>query len=280
MDSGGNGEGDQYSFKIPLGPTGEDFQLHTKNGVGEIQRASIIDDSSCSGLHLQAEIDRIVHGTDTENGVPATLIVFGFHLNGFNDNRRIKSATIEILFQDLQKRVPDEGHYYDPEVIALWPQEVLQLSETSVEIQETKGVEADKATIHGSIRLDFDVRKHGPKNAIRLQLHENKTGRTGVVNHTRAVVLLQRKNQDQFTATVKVDTSADILSNAKRTLQNLFGMAEENDPVIFKPGVDYISRSISLDPSAGALGAYIDDKNLGLQVHKLGIELKASIFPG
>ncbi|KAF3223874.1 hypothetical protein TWF679_000307 [Orbilia oligospora] len=232
-------------------------------------------------------------------------MVFGFHLNGFNDNRRIKSATIEILFQDLQKRVPDEGHYYDPEPIALWPQGVLQLSETSVEVQDTKGVEvggdagamglsintafkterqrrfmqADKATIHGSIRLDFDVRKRGPKNAIRLQLHENKTGRTGGVNHTRAVVLLQRKNQDQFTATVKVDASADILSNAKRTLQNLFGMAEENDPVIFNPGVDYISRSISLDPNAGALGAYIDDKNLGLQVHKLGVELKASIFP-
>ncbi|KAK6501367.1 hypothetical protein TWF481_009209 [Arthrobotrys musiformis] len=296
-------DADQYQFDITLGRDGGDFRFHTRNDGQQIQRANIIDDV-CRGLHIQAQIDRIIHGMSTESGDPATLIVFGFRFNGFDDDRRFRSANINILFQDFEKRRPHEGNFYDPEVIALWPEDTLQFSQTAVAVQNVKAVEVgadagamgfsagvgftrekqtnfqrtDKSTIRGAICLDMETRNFGPDNSIQLWLRENKAEQSGVANHVRAVVLLKRKNMiDHFTASVKVDVSADVLYNTKRTMRKLLGGTGGNDPVVFKPGVQYLRPSIELDPEAGYLAAEIDKDNLGAQMHKLKTDLRMAI---
>src|SRR5271155_2060105 len=106
-------EKDEFSFGIQLNTVAEDRDYHRKNYDDEIQRPDVIDDI-CKGLLLQARIDRIVHGHETENGNPATLVVFGFRFHGIDENRRFRQAIITILFQDEMKRTEA-----DPEVIAL-----------------------------------------------------------------------------------------------------------------------------------------------------------------
>jgi len=293
-------ESDQFAFNIQLKTADGKMGFHSKNDGDENQRPDIVDDI-CRGLLIQARVDRIVHGTETENGKPATLIVFGFRFHGLSKSRRLRTARINILFQDDQKRSRS-----DPEVIALWPNGDFTLSKTTIAIQNTTGGEIgaqagvtaagatitlkleqqkgyesfDRSTVTGSMLLDLDVRDYGPKNAVRLTLQEDGTNNTGVITDLRAAVLLRRKNNtDRFAAFVNVKASGDFSYNAVKGLRDLLGKAPPNDPVKFSPGTQYLRPGSPSDAAQQSLAADIDEKNLSaVNLNELGLALGTTVI--
>jgi len=268
-------ETDQFDFgMIQLTTDQEKRDTHRLDeSPYQIQRPDVVDDL-CNGLLLQARIDRIIHGHESDGGSPATLIVFGFRFHGIDDERRFRQAVITILFRDEKKR-----NSYDPEVVALWPNGDFILGEpTEVEVEKKNATEvgadltggtvvqggghvvqkwehtqsfkkSDKSTLTGSIVLDTEVRYTGANNAVRLTISENRTAGSGVVTEFRAAVLLKRKNNsDTFMSTVKMKGKVDFLYSFVRGLRNATGLAAPNGAVRFKPGVQYLRP-----PTSGGL---------------------------
>lgn len=120
-------DADLFSFEVQLNTEDAGREFHRYNDGDEIQRPDVVDDC-CSNLLLMARIDRIIHGNETENGSPATLVIFGFRFHGISEMRRFKRAIITITFRDEQKR----SGAADPEVIALWPNGDFTLGEPTV----------------------------------------------------------------------------------------------------------------------------------------------------
>ncbi|KAK0667486.1 hypothetical protein QBC41DRAFT_395920 [Cercophora samala] len=293
-DDRNSGTGDEFAFApIQLNIAAEHRGMHQKNdGPDEIQRPDVVDDL-CLGLQLQARVDRVVHGRTgkDDDSTPATLIVFGFQFQGLGGKRRFKDATITIVFQD--EKQPGNSKR-DPKVVALWPNGEFTLGEpTAVQVEDVVGHEAggdvgvpigaggpqvgvhalrswekkqSYSTLHtskltGSIVLDFDVRESGPKNAVRLTLSEDEVAASGLVTDLRVAVLLHRQNDDDiFTASVKIKGRGNFLYNRFRGIRDFCHFAPANDPVRFKPGVQYI-RPPTLHPTMEASLAADIDKN-------------------
>jgi len=280
-------ENDPFSFNIQLNTDGEDRDFHRKNDGDEIQRPDVIDDC-CLDLLLQGRIDRIVHGHETKDGKPATLVVFGFRFHGIDKSRRFQRAIVTILFQDEQNR-----NRADPEVIALWPNGTFTLGEpTEITVDKTVGGDAglnltggtvvqgganasrkweekksykktDRATLTGSIILDTSVRESGKNNAVRLTINEDTTATSGLVTDFRAAVLLRRKNDtDNFLCTVKIKARANFLYNAIRGLRDISGLSPGNDPVKFKPGQQYLREATLSRFLEDKLAEHVDEENL------------------
>ncbi|KAF5613087.1 uncharacterized protein FTJAE_13966 [Fusarium tjaetaba] len=266
---------DEYSSDIQLDTVTEERGYHSRNREGEIQRPDIVDDI-CRGLLVQSRIDRIVHGTETKDGEPATLIVFGFRFHGLGKKRRFREATINILFQDA-----DKVEENDPIVATLWPNGDFTLGKpTDIEIEKTRGSEVggnvgaayggangnrtwqrrknynvtDRASLTGSVLLDTDVRDWGPPNTVRLTLHEDETAGSGIVTDLRAAVLLIRQNDNyKFTAKVTIDAKADFNYNFAKGVRDLIGLSPANDLVLFNPGTKEWRRR-------RGLARYLEDK--------------------
>jgi len=282
-------EKDPFSFNIQLNTDGEDRGFHRKNDGDEIQRPDVIDDC-CLDLLLQGRIDRIVHGHETKDGNPATLIVFGFRFHGIDKNRRFQRAIVTILFQDERKR-----NKADPEVIAMWPNGDFTLGEpTEINKEDTiggdiglnltggtvvqAGVNAsrkweqkksykktDRASLTGSVILDTTVRESGKNNAVRLTINEDTTATSGLVTDFRAAVLLRRKNDtDNFMGTIKIKARANFLYNAIRGLRDISGLSPANDPVKFKPGHQYLREATLNRFLEDKLAEQIDEDNLNM----------------
>lgn len=292
----GNEKNDPFAFTpIQLTTATEQRGMHQKNsGPDEVQRPDVLDDL-CLGLLLQARVDRVVHGRAGESGPQATLVVFGFRFHGLHSDRRFKSATITAVFEDEKGR----GSDYDPKVVALWPNGDFTLGEpTVVQVEDTAagevGGNADvpaaapvvtvgghvvrswekkksfsrkrSSKLTGSIFLDFSVREHGPPNAVLLTLSEDDAAGTSVVAEFRAAVLLERKNDtDVFTAKVKMRGKANFLYNVTRTLRDVTPFAPANDPVRFKPGIQYLRPPTGSTALGGNLSAKIADIELSAE---------------
>ncbi|KAL4893637.1 hypothetical protein BDV59DRAFT_207734 [Aspergillus ambiguus] len=282
----------RFELTVQLNTERDSRGYHQRNTPDEKQRADVVNDI-CQGLLLQARIDRIVHGRESKDGPPATLVVFAFRFHGLDDKRRLRQASITILFEDEKKRGADA----DPIVMGLWPDGDFILGrETPVDVEDTKGIEAGvhirqsgvglhaigkwerkqnlrkdaRASLTGSKMLDMDIREHGPDNAVRLTIKENPSSTPGVVTDMAAAVLLRRKNDDdRFAASVKIRAKGNFAYNTVRGLRNLLGTTPPNDPVIFQPGLQYLRpltrgklaepiceealNDVALDELAGAL---------------------------
>ncbi|KAK7402651.1 hypothetical protein QQX98_011597 [Neonectria punicea] len=290
MSTPGALEKDPFSFDIQLNTDEARRDFHGKNEEGEIQRPNVVD-NICRGLLLQARVDRIAHGTESKDGHPATLVVFGFRFHGIDEKRRFKRAIITMTFGDEQKRPKA-----DPEVIALWPNGDFTLGEpTDVDIEHTTSGEVgaetttagvtstvaqagvhtamqwekkksytkkDQSRLKGSIILDTKVRDYGLSNAVRLTISEDTTATSGLVADFRAVVLLKRRNNDCFLGTVRVNAMGHFAYNAIQGLRDLTGFTPGNDPVKFKPGVQYLRPPMLARFLETKLAAEIDEDNL------------------
>lgn len=273
---------DDQSFEttVQLIAEQDDRNYCQRDAPNEKQRPNIVNDF-CQGLLLQARIDRIVHGRESKEGPPATLVVFSFRFHGLDDRRRVRQASITILFEDEKKRGADS----DPVVTGLWPDGDFTLgTETTVNVEDTKGLEAGfnigqsdlganvigkwerkenfqrpaRASLTGSKMLDMDVREFGPDNAVRLTIKENPNSTSGVVTNLGAAVLLRRQNEsDRFVASVKIRAKGNFTYNTVRGLRNLLGYTPANGPVTFYPGLQYL-RSLS----KGALAEPICEEEL------------------
>jgi hypothetical protein len=214
-----------------------------------------------AGFLVKARLERVIHGQESEDGKPASLIVFGFRFHGINKRRRFRSVVINIRFQhekDLMKS--------DPEVVALWPDGDFTLSKSTASVQDTKSIEGaikggssfagasttgkwerqanyqtdDRATLVGSTFLDMTVRKAGKDNAILLSLYEDESANSGIISDLRTAVLLRRNSDaDKFLAFISIKATADFKYNFLKGIRDLTGNTPPNKPVVFEPGVQY-----------------------------------------
>ncbi|PTB37453.1 uncharacterized protein TrAFT101_011170 [Trichoderma asperellum] len=281
-----NKKTDEFSFDIQLDTVTEDRGYHSRNTKNQVQRPDVVDDI-CQGLLVQARIDRIVHGTQTKGGKPATLVIFGFRFHGIGKKRRFREAAITILFQD-EKKQEDA----DPVVAFLWPNGDFTLGEqTDVDTEEKAGGEigvnagltyggvdvkrtweqrrsyrqTDRASLTGSIMLDTNVRDSGLPNAVLLNLSENETARSGLVTDFRAAVLLFRENNlDKFTAKISVDAKANFYYNLVKSIRDVTGHSPANDPILFQPGPEnqYIRPVTLARYLEDKLAEEVDEQNL------------------
>ncbi|KAI1129290.1 hypothetical protein F5Y10DRAFT_238614 [Nemania abortiva] len=281
-------ENDHFAFEtIQLNTASEDREFRRYNDGDEVQRPEIFDDR-CRDLLFMARIERIVHGTEEKGGNPTTLIVFRFRFHGINEQRRFKEAVIDVTFRDEQKR-----NEFDPEVIALWPNGDFTLGEpTGIQVEDTRsqegGVElgagasgsdvrghivqkwerrqsykkTDRSRLTGSICLDMEVRKFGRDNAICLTMAENATTCSGLVTDIYAAVLLRRKDDSNFLATLQIKPKAYFTYNVIRELRQLTPFRPGNHPVKFVPGVKFLRSETSTGFLEAKLREEIDQQNL------------------
>ncbi|KAF2655728.1 hypothetical protein K491DRAFT_579803, partial [Lophiostoma macrostomum CBS 122681] len=280
-------DNETFTFDIQLNTEEDPLQgFRQSNHGNEIQRPNIIDEC-CKGLIIQARIDRIVHGLQNRCD-PATLIVFGFRFHGLDNKRRFKQAAIALLFEDERERLE-----FGPEVNALWPNGDFTLGQTTeINVETTKSVDSglnltggagvqagghatvnwerktaykktDRSSMTGTIFFDDRVQGRGPYNAVRLTIKENTAVESGVVTDLRAVVLLKRRNdRDRFTVKVTVEAKAHFLYNAIRGVREIVGAMPSADPVIFKPGTQYLRSSMGMNILGAHLGDEIDENDL------------------
>ncbi|KAL8395726.1 hypothetical protein RB595_003270 [Gaeumannomyces hyphopodioides] len=120
-----------------------------------------------------------------------------------------------------------------------------------------------RARLTGSIVLETSIRKYGKNNGFCLTLSEDTKAASGLVTDLRAAVLLRRANDtDRFTATVKIKAKAHFLHNAIKGVRDVSGRSPQNDPVIFKPSVQYLRPSSLGGLLEEKLWAEIDENNL------------------
>ena len=89
--------------------------------------------------------------------------------------------------------------------------------------------EEDQITING-MKL-YDGRPIGHKRKVRWSLIENESQRSGLPSQLRTLILLQRLDDEQFTAVVEIDAHV----NLSASLLRMFGKKPADDPIIFEP---------------------------------------------
>ncbi|KAH0545483.1 hypothetical protein FGG08_000484 [Glutinoglossum americanum] len=252
---------DTPSFIVDLRPTGDEGSTyHIRNAPGgEIQRSHLVDRGS--SLVMQGDLVQVLHGVLSPGGAPATLVVVDFNFVSLELSRRFKSATVTLRFTDARSRINQ-----DPEVVGIAPFGHFSMHPTlkREELRRSAGLSAkgggvaaveaglgweltetietqDCTTLSGAIRLEG--RNYGPKDTARWVFMENATQKSGIPTYLRTAILLKRKDNSQFIATLEVQAKADTVS----TVRGLFGRVPKHDPVIFDPNQAPTSGDFDLE---------------------------------
>lgn len=245
---------DDSGFIIPLLPVGDEgssFRVRNAPG-GEIQRPHLVDRGS--DFTVQGDLVSVLHGHFTPEGDQATLIIAEFRFLSSKSSRRFRRAMITWQFANSD---PNDGA--DPEVVRIAPYGHFSINPTSksVETKRSANISAqaglsvgsletgaawelteyinkkDQTTLAGTIRLEG--RTYGESNTARWTFSENKSQSDGIPTLLRAAVLLRRKSDAQFVATIKIDAKVDMLYSLGNQFQRLFGDTWNDDLVYFDP---------------------------------------------
>ncbi|KAI1207924.1 uncharacterized protein F4807DRAFT_433752 [Annulohypoxylon truncatum] len=271
------------SVGFTAAPSGTQARFHTLNQGDEIQRENITDDTT-TGLLIQADLLKVIHGQEVPGGEAATLIVVGFRFQGINQRRRFREVQVTIHFEDEK-----EPLLYDPETIAVWPDREYSYEETSVTVEDTRSVDggasAGASGAEVSLTGKWEVkettdrakraivtgarvrrgRNYGKRNAVALSLYENESQKSGVIRDFRTAILL-RLHEDtvRFRGYFSIDALADVRYKTSWIIHQLIG-DRRNDPVIFKRGVQFYG------PSGTPTDPEIDESNLrSVSLRQLG----------
>jgi hypothetical protein len=232
---------DKTEITLGLQPGGEDVEnnnFRTCNAyLGQVEREDVYDEGK--KLNMQMSLVDVIHGTVREStadidpttsspvlrSVPATLIIADFRFTSHDTSRRFKHAEIELRFRganDLQDLNP-------PEVFQIAPMGSLGLQKTEKTQEKKRGATINAggtfvANISGELDWSLDTtqilydearlegmttkreRNIEPKNAAVWSMTENDDIEKGIPSLLRTVILLKRKNYDDFYCFIKVDT--------------------------------------------------------------------------
>lgn len=247
------------SFVINLLQTGDVSPrpvIRIQNIPGEFQRRHIIDRGS--EFTVQGDLLKVIHGHFSPGGDSATLIVAEFRFLSSENSRQFREATIEFLFADSFDFESDGSR--DPEVVRIAPigknsmnptQEKWTTKRTTNASGEAGGGDYGKlggnisweisksfekeyqASVNGIVRIEG--RNYGAKNQARWDLLENASRGDGIPSLLRSVILLKRKGDEHFAATIKIKAKVDALHSLQSRWQDLLGKTPKDDPVFFNP---------------------------------------------
>lgn len=270
----------QPDFSINLlhiGDAGSAFR--TQNSPGEYQRRNMVDRGCGSEFCVQGNLTKVIHGKFLPGGGPATIIVMEFRFLSFESARRFRKATIELLFADCIDSKPKGSR--DPEVVRIAPMDKNLLNKIqedrvlSREINLSGGagfgnyvnigggihegvsksfkIESG-ASVDGAMRMEG--RNKGTKNQATWNLLENSTIGDGIPSFLRSAILLKRKNDDPFIATIKIEAKVDRWHSLGSTIQNMLGKTPKDDPIIFDPGLKPVEEDIPTGMEIENLSAF------------------------
>ncbi|KAI5792575.1 hypothetical protein DFH27DRAFT_569497 [Peziza echinospora] len=247
---------------------------HTQNLEGEIQRRTVIDQTSKGELSILAELTHVIHGSLTPGGPKASLIVFDFRFTGSQlQGRRFRSVAIEISFAHGSKS-PLGSTQTDPEVVAISPDGDFQWDHSSIEGKTQKGLTVNllgsgsnpsqsgistswakttpktkegEATLFGATRI-FG-RSKGLKNSGKWLLRENRLRESGVPCKISTAILVRPQpnvvsEQGSFRAIVKVFAEVDKAYSVENVFKRMTG-SSVIDPIFFQQDLKQVGPAVA-----------------------------------
>jgi len=117
------------SLEFNLQPIDDDSFYQTSTKPDLIQRESIINSGERDSLVVQAHLVKVIHGTLSPDGDPASLIVTDFKFVSLKASRRFKSAVISYRFASKNSSSPD------PEVRKIAPMGSISIRQSEKPIE-------------------------------------------------------------------------------------------------------------------------------------------------
>ncbi|KAE8448024.1 hypothetical protein EG329_009947 [Mollisiaceae sp. DMI_Dod_QoI] len=254
---------------IYLLPTeGDGFDSYkTTNPSSQISRPLIANYKKSQALRFRASLVGVIHGTLSTGGAPASLIVTEFRFESGDAARRFKSATIEYIFLSED----ETSDKLRPEICRIAPSGAFSIDPldtsaptavTSVESPSSPGPPPRMARresidsmatikhaprVHWKLNETQDAREHatltgltrtredyGGKNIATWVLRENRSTMSGIPTVLQTAVLLKRRNNDDFMATLNIQAEVDLKYSMSTALKNVAGLVPRNNPIYFK----------------------------------------------
>ncbi|ETS78895.1 hypothetical protein PFICI_08748 [Pestalotiopsis fici W106-1] len=238
--------------------------FRTQNLPGDKARSVLIDEGKA--LILKATLVSVTHGSYTEDGDPATLLVFEFTFISVERARRFSSATITLTFDDASENLRNR-----PEVVAISPSGQFAINKTtsSRDLKQSvnAGLNGTVLGVGGEVGYTWETSKveekshattliglkrvvggWGKDNRVIFKLDEDEITKEGIPSFLRTAVLLKRRDDVPFRFTIEVDTGVDFGSKIRR----LFGRKNPDaiDPVELDDETDLEELGITtLDPN-------------------------------
>ena len=248
------------SIRLVLEERGESGSgFHNRNNPSDPYQRSGLYEMGSKFL-VQADLALVIHGSETPGGCPASLIYVNYTLISNSQTRHFKGATVEFRFYKETDSKTEQ--ILEPEVIGVYPiQEFRNITlvektftntvggnvgaglngiaqvgaEITRETSQTSYVQT-KATIFGT--KQFSDRYHyGIKDIAKWTITENPSD-PGIPTHFTTVILLKRKSQDPFAATIQIDADIDTKQKVEEAWNKLWRNKPIVDPIYFNPSLD------------------------------------------
>ncbi|PWW79615.1 hypothetical protein C7212DRAFT_341883 [Tuber magnatum] len=212
------------SIRLPLEECGEpNAGFWNRNDPSNLyQRDKLLQLGS--KFTVQADLALVIHGSETPSGDPATLIYIKYDFVSESRTRHFRGAAIEFRF--FTKARSGTTPVLEPEVAG---------GSITREISDTTHVQR-KATIRGT-KKSSDPYKYGINDIARWKISENPTD-PGIPTNFTTAVLLRRKTQDSFAATIQIDAEIGARYKLEQAWDKLWGNKPVVDPVYFNPSLE------------------------------------------
>ncbi|KAF3074947.1 hypothetical protein CFAM422_002629 [Trichoderma lentiforme] len=237
------------------------FAYHGSNlGGDEEQGMRVIEENiGKNALTVQCNIAQTIHGTMSEGGEPATLIVFQFAFMPRDKSQRFKKAEITISFSagEVTKITPDGA----------W---VTFQSETQQELSHSinPGLEAGIGPAKATVGYTWQLKKNtsiegystvsgctqmrrqsgsirkARKNTILWALQENEQTKSGIPSFMQAAALLKREATQlepmgqKFSAEITIQGeigNQKWVSNKLADFRKMSGKCKRGEDIFFNP---------------------------------------------
>lgn len=281
---------DQYSLLISLDKTGaKGSGYHIRNPPADpFQRETIIE--RIDAVVIGCRSREVIHGhLGSGSDDFATLLVYDFNFDAMKRSRRIAQANITFEFMDMDTDTDTGGGrtLRTPEVHAIAPmgRHIMQPStqEESTTQGGDLGVGVGQLGVNasGSVKWEKVVQRvtsddtrlmgattsdpFGRPVGARWTLQENASTKCGVPSFLRTVILLRRKDNDNFRCRVEIEVEADW----KTELTRFFGSSPKDDPILFDPSRPPTNTLCKSGYDIGNLGALNISDLTDITVHNV-----------
>jgi len=271
------------NFEIPMIPEGDGNSAYrARLAPGESFQTTLLNQGNHGSIvKNRVVIVKLVTGTITPGGDPATLIVFEFQFYN-KGNHRFTSAEVSLEFEDASAKKSKTGnHKLDPVVHKIGPVGAFALKMETNTSSITRSFDASinggwNGIVGGSLGYKWEMTKDikemhytsltgtkdnkrdgafGEDNAAVWWVDEDSETHEGIPNWLRTAVLLKRSHNGPFCVSLAVKTGVDFISELT-TFWGL-GRTEPIDPVT-------VDSELKIDSDEFDAAALADMGNLPL----------------
>jgi len=223
-------------------------------------------DSGSGELIVRAYLVKAIHGR-LQNKEPASLIVADFKFiskkSSPYSSQRIVSAIVGFSFaglasidgpivHDIAPKGPfsiEPSEHQTTNIIGSVPNIFAQRDGVQVAKPVRQDSWDNKATSVGRIRVSRSHYKDtAKKDTAKWDLLEDSAQKAGIPSCFRTAIILQRKDDEPFLATVEIKASVSDASSFNTVLAGSFGQNITDDPIILNPTLPPLGDLDGVDP--------------------------------